>query len=503
MFAYELSMHLWRYHLAEKFFLRCWPAKFCQADNEAAGCRGCQVSSGAPIPDGIVHGPTKKNGSGKRKHLDTTEEQRGRSLISSISATLTILRIMNTRSQFRGGMQVHAVPETERAIGANGQRLPWAYEYAESSHIDSREKGPFGRSTRRRTPSRSKTATPSRKEDKDAAENWRAIDDIFKRAKEADEARELARSTAAPVAGVLPAPESQEIKSTPAGTPTEVILYGFAPGFQYAAIEFYERASRGIILEDYDRYPPNPRYSNSLSMRQSRGPGLKLSKEALRKKNTHRGGTHWIKVTFDSAEAADLACAASPHVINGYIVHAELYRGEGPAGGDVAILATPQALASATASPSQRSSTTARDVSTETASTATATTAATILPDPFVAPSTQRPTSPTSTVPVQNTSVSSSMALKERPLRIRGAKRAVLLPADQALVPGKNATQRFIEAVPILGWFFSGSSDLIGEGVPRRDDETVDWDSVGIYWKFWWWIDWWFGTDYCGLKGDD
>jgi len=30
-----------------------------------------------------------------------------------------------------GGMQVHAVPESERAVDANGQRLPWAYEYAE------------------------------------------------------------------------------------------------------------------------------------------------------------------------------------------------------------------------------------------------------------------------------------------------------------------------------------------------------------------------------------
>jgi len=37
---------------------------------------------------------------------------------------------MNARS-LRGGMQVHAVPESERAVDANGQRLPWAYEYAE------------------------------------------------------------------------------------------------------------------------------------------------------------------------------------------------------------------------------------------------------------------------------------------------------------------------------------------------------------------------------------
>jgi hypothetical protein len=30
-----------------------------------------------------------------------------------------------------GGVQVHSVPESERAVDANGQRLPFAYEYAE------------------------------------------------------------------------------------------------------------------------------------------------------------------------------------------------------------------------------------------------------------------------------------------------------------------------------------------------------------------------------------
>lgn len=31
-----------------------------------------------------------------------------------------------------GGMQVHAVPESERAVDPNtGQKLPWGYEYAE------------------------------------------------------------------------------------------------------------------------------------------------------------------------------------------------------------------------------------------------------------------------------------------------------------------------------------------------------------------------------------
>jgi hypothetical protein len=339
------------------------------------------------------------------------------------------------------------------------------------------------------------------------------IDDIFRRAKEDEQNRELARSASTPAVGAIPAPstgaEGQDVKSMPAGIPTEVILYGFAPGFQYAAIEFYERASRGIILEDYDRFPPNPRYSNSLSMHQSRSGVIKLSKEALRKKNTHRGGTHWIKITFDSAEAADLACTASPHVINGYIVHAEPYRGDGPSGGDVAILATPTALASATASPSQRSSTTVRGVSiSETASSATMTTT---LPDPFAMSGALRPTSsstasalrPESPLNVTNTGVSSSMQIQDRPLRIRGAKRAVLLPADLALVPAKSASQRFVEAVPIVGWFFSGTSDLIGEGVPRKEDGSFDIEHASLYWRFWYMIDWWCGSDYCGLKGDD
>jgi len=34
-------------------------------------------------------------------------------------------------SSMRGGMQVHAVPDDERAKDSRGQPLPWAYSYAE------------------------------------------------------------------------------------------------------------------------------------------------------------------------------------------------------------------------------------------------------------------------------------------------------------------------------------------------------------------------------------
>lgn len=37
-------------------------------------------------------------------------------------------------SSFRGGMQVHAVPEDERARDSRGQALPWGYAYAEYVH---------------------------------------------------------------------------------------------------------------------------------------------------------------------------------------------------------------------------------------------------------------------------------------------------------------------------------------------------------------------------------
>ena len=80
---------------------------------------------------------------------------------------------MNAYANFgRGGMQVHAVPESERYIDANGKRLPWAYERADGADITGRrepvEKGPFGRSMRRRgtSRSRSKTAEPRKEEDR-------------------------------------------------------------------------------------------------------------------------------------------------------------------------------------------------------------------------------------------------------------------------------------------------------------------------------------------------
>jgi len=340
------------------------------------------------------------------------------------------------------------------------------------------------------------------------------IDDIFTRAKESEQNKESQRSSA-PLGSVADSGAGAQVsQSTPAGQPSEVILYGFPPNFQYAAIEFYERVSQGAILEDYDRYPTNTKYDLSLSLRRSRG-ATKLSREALLKKNHYHGGDHWIKVTFDSAEAAERACYYAPHVIQGYIIHAEPYRGIGPAADDP-ILATAAAMASVTASPSQSSSGTLQNQapSSETASSATATATGT-LPDPFASPpQTPRPSRSTIAPPTPRLgsapslpgTASTTTALQTSPgkgPRIRGARRAVLLPAEQALLPASSRWQRAFGTWPLVGLLLGGGSDIIGDHVPRDSLGKFDHEKASLYWLFWWWFDWIFWTDFCGVKGDD
>jgi hypothetical protein len=307
---------------------------------------------------------------------------------------------------------------------------------------------------------------------------------------------------------------AQPQQTTPAGQPTEVILYGFPPAFQYAAIEFYERLSQGVILEDYDRYPTHTKYDLSLSMRRSRGP-TKLSKEALLKKNHYHGGEHWIKVTFDSAEAAERACYYAPHTIKGYLIYAEPYRGVGPLT-DEAILATPQAMESAKASPSQRSSATLQRMTPSMSETATSATATATGTQPDLNP----PATPTprsrSTMnlsalrPGTQTALSApggtSTALlnsPEKTPRIRGAKRAVLHPAEKALLPASSRWQRLFAHLPLVGLLFASGSDIIGDHVPTDASGNFDKSKASLYWLFWFWIDWLFWSDFCGLKGED
>ncbi|KAF2669469.1 hypothetical protein BT63DRAFT_425182 [Microthyrium microscopicum] len=394
-----------------------------------------------------------------------------------------------------GGMQVHAVPESERATDpANpNQKLPWGYEYADADKNSRRapeERGPFGRPTTRRGASRTtRTQTPAR-QDQDNVENWKAIDDIFSRAKKNTPSTRINQDQS-----------SQNVTDIPAGVPTEVILYGFPEIYQFAAIEFYERVSAGVIYEDYERYPSNTKFDMTLSRNTTsrRGP---IPPAALPKVNAYHGGEHWIKVTFNSTESADRACYRSPHQLHGHIIYAERYRGEGP-NRDEAIPATADRIASLTASPSQSTSSTIQPGnSSNSSATATFSSSATAQ---GLTPGNQ-PTNPSplgQSTSFQAPSTSTPATERPRAVLLRGASRAVLQPAELALLPTNSRWQQTFGSWPIIGFFLGGpSQDMIGSELPRKDDGSFDWDRASMYWKFWACLDYYMFFDFLGLKSD-
>ncbi|KAF1733122.1 Nucleoporin NUP53 [Beauveria bassiana] len=366
---------------------------------------------------------------------------------------------------------LHNVPDDERYVGEDGLTRPYAMIFGQneggpSSGTRSRrtvaETGSFGKSTRR---SRSRTGTPAR---------------------------------------------------------------------GYAAICHYEELA-GRILEDYPREPPatQRRYKSDLrDPAYTRRRNLTPDERAL--VNRIDGGEHWVKVTFESAEAANAAMYASPQRILGHLVYAEPYRGvplardeacpdtgdlfadglalpgagglsrsqSAPANvGDAAgpsrrmVGGLPQSFSSRlldlTAPDTRRSSDT---LDTATLSPSRASTATVV--DPFSA-------SVPAAGPVASTTAAepSSSSIEIPPedsifcRRIPTARRARLLPAEQALLPQQSVMQRFISAVPFINWF---GGSMIGNEVPRTETGEFDWSRASLYWKFIWWLDATFGL----FRGD-
>lgn len=309
-------------------------------------------------------------------------------------------------------------------------------------------------------------------------------------------------------------------------TPVELTLRGYrSSAQQYAAISHYEELA-GLILEDYPREPPSTqrRYKSDL-----RDPAYtrrrNLTAEERTLVNRADGGEHWVKVTFESTEAANAAMYASPQRILGHLVYAETYRGVAVARDEACPDATdlfmdgvapgagglsrsksvpanvgdassrrsmvgglPQSFSSRLLdlnSPDTRRSSDTLDTATlspSRASTATAT-------DPFTANASMM-------------GVSSDFDAIEIPQedsifcrRIPTARRARLLPAEQALLPQQSVMQRFVSAVPFINWF---GGSMIGNEVPRTETGEFDWNRASLYWKIIWWLDATFGL----FKGD-
>jgi hypothetical protein len=410
------------------------------------------------------------------------------------------------------GPQIHAVPDNEKAYDLSGRKLPWGYEQLptnlEGDRREPVEKGAFGKRTNSRrgtSRSRSKTAEPQREEDRIKKEQAVAEEKVFGSLRKV--VREpVARDGEGKEDGATAvSAAATAVKIDGEGEATEVLLYGFGEDLQWAGIDFYERVSGGLVLEDYERAPPGQIKAYDPTHAFARSTMTKsLSKAALKKKNRYQGGEHWIKITFSSREAAELATARSPHVIKGHLVYAEPWQGRGPAR-DEPIPATqagaqvvgdqlpPTFAVTGGFGGSPNGSNT---ISSATEREANGSSSHTISQPLFSQPLLSQSYQPTSTTGMELGT--SSQQLQRRPGgtvgRLRGAQAAVLLPAEQALMP-KQPRQAW------TAWL--GASELIGTTVPRREDGTFDREKASLYWRLWYWVDGWLGTDFCGLKGDE
>jgi hypothetical protein len=376
------------------------------------------------------------------------------------------------------------------------------------------ETGSFGKSTRR---SRSRTGTPAARREDPTLEAASAIFSNFlsnRSAAPLDPQRttsSLSTSVSQPnisAAGATAEGNGPNLSRYVHKDPTEVILRGFKDTHQYAAIREYERIG-GRICEDYPRDPPSEqrRYKSDL-----RDPAAlrtqPLTAEEKAKALSWAGGSHWIKITFESAEGAEAAVDASPQTIQGYVVHAELYRGVPPAA-DEAILAgsqRPQTLGSAMGKnyfnvqrPSSTlprsftnpamsqigrgennisptgSGSSSQTLDTATLSTGTGVTTGTVSSGTVVG----QPTTTASITQVDPSDIYCRL--------IPTAKKVQLLPAEQALLPSKSYTKKVMAQIPFLNWF---TTDMIGSSVPRLENGEFDYQKASLYWCMIYWLDW-------------
>ena len=376
------------------------------------------------------------------------------------------------------------------------------------------ETGSFGKASTRKSRTRSFTPATAKvvKEDPTLA----AADAIFasyfaSRAAAPPDPSQRQRKASIPSSASQPNLLSNEPSDSNAGPksryipkePTEVVLRGFKATQQWAAIREYERIG-GQICEDYPREPPPEQRKFKADMRD---PAV-LRKRALTPEEKAKafrfaGGETWIKITFESAEAAEAAVDSSPQNILGYMVCAELYRGVPPTALDEAVPAqreqkrpdTPRSrntLARSATTPnmgprrrgiidvsppdSQASTRTIDSATMSSASTATASTA-TITGGP-----------------------TNSTAPQAQPLKaIPTAKRIQLMPVEQALMPQQSYTQKFLAKIPLINWF---TSDFFGSTLPKTVNGEFDWANASLYWRIIYIVDKFTGWYDIGDKDD-
>ncbi|KAM0545135.1 hypothetical protein ACHAPJ_011480 [Fusarium lateritium] len=402
---------------------------------------------------------------------------------------------------------LHNVPDDECYIGDDGIKRPYAMYFNQQdapqgstrSRRSAAESGSFGKSTRR---SRSRTGTPARSRENPTLA---AADKLFGDWVSNQAATAPAQTVQRKSSGLMQ--EEAAAQRPVTTTPVELMLRGYRSSTQqYAAISHYESLA-GTILEDYPREPPanQRRYKSELrDPAFTRRRNLTADERAL--VNRADGGEHWVKVTFESREAAEAATFASPQRILGHLVYAEPYRGYPPSKDEACpdIETVPdygrsQSMPAAVPVPNGRKSfsgptsfnsrlldlspphsqTSSLTMDTGTMSNSHASTATVTEPFPI-------PQATTSSIEPLEIHDEDSVFCR----RIPTARRATILPAEQALLPQQTFMQRLANAAPFMK-LFGGS--MIGNEVPRTETGEFDWSKASLYWKLIWWLDATFG----------
>lgn len=290
--------------------------------------------------------------------------------------------------------------------------------------------------------------------------------------------------------------------------PTEVILRGYrCADQQYAAINCYEQLA-GRICEDYPRIPPssNRRHKSelqdpSVARRQPWTPEERV------KVNQAAGGEHWVKVTFESVEAAELALSASPQLLLNHLVHAEPWRGLPPDKDEPLPISYLQDI---------------NDEFAEGLDPAMTMDGAMSLPDgrisakyprldvselsgsyspEIISQNSASFDSPFSTIKSKNSSFNTgfSTALVDQDGQsaardqnnafcrtIPTVRKAQLISAENALMPKPSTSHWLLRLLPFLGWFVGS---MVGDEVPRKENGDFSWETANLYWRLMYWLD--------------
>lgn len=299
--------------------------------------------------------------------------------------------------------------------------------------------------------------------------------------------------------------------------PTQIIVFGFTPSTQWAAIEIYERISHGMICEDYARRPPAElrRYPNTLS-----SPSVhprKLTDPEREMARHYAGGESWVRLTCDSAEAADRAVEMSPQQIYGHWVYAKLYNGTRPENDEpIPVREEDQQRGSfGSPKPPRRPSQTLGAAFSQHGITQQRT--ASTLPRSFGMPTQTQANKqrPNDVASCSSSTASSATAIdpdstdlrnhptpaaeENRMRHFKDRQRTILRPASEAFLPQPTWTDRQVQWLRSRGVI---PGDFIGNGPPLKENGDFDWSNASWYWCFWHWMDTYLNTNFCNLKDE-